>query len=439
MKSLKYLFSLIVISLAFNGCMGQPSIPIISEQESMIYIDNFNKQYENIKRDSKDETIIKWIQPFNKKDKCEIEVNFGENNKTLDGNYRLLWDGECKNGKAEGLGRVFEISDVYEQSLLSIYSSGKISNVCFIKRKYENTTLMGECRGNELDFDFDFSKLVIIEIGEANGTKNDFKKIKNFKPMNSSIPTYNIITKIYEDLNQFNIEQKVGTYGNIDTPIMIMQISPFSNESVFQKIYPNYGYLLSENFYGTYNDKDQAHGHIIPEYKDGAFGVEVVNDKPLRELYYPNSIIKFYTDEYNSVKSSVEKANDAYAKANIIKEKYKNKICKDSVKVDFIDNDEYKAICNENERFAQLKTKIDAKLAQIEQQKQVRREQQNQQRMIQSQQTQAAAAIMSANAQQQANTNQSLQNLNNNLQMQQLNNNLMMNNLMPKRYDVYVH
>lgn len=34
---------------------------------------------------------------------------------------------------------------------------------------------------------------------------------------------------------------------------------------------------------------------------------------------------------------------------------------------------------------------------------------------------------------------QSLQNLRNNLQMQQLNNNLMMNNLMPKRYDVYVH
>jgi hypothetical protein len=58
---------------------------------------------------------------------------------------------------------------------------------------------------------------------------------------------------------------------------------------------------------------------------------------------------------------------------------------------------------------------------------------------MKAQQTQAAAAIIGANAQQQANFNQSLQNLNNNMQMQQLNNNLMMNNLMPKRYDVYVH
>ena len=35
-----------------------------------------------------------------------------------------------------------------------------------------------------------------------------------------------------------------------------------------------------------------------------------------------------------------------------------------------MDNNEYKAICNENEKFAQLKTKIDAKLAQINQEKQ---------------------------------------------------------------------
>lgn len=141
----------------------------------------------------------------------------------------------------------------------------------------------------------------------------------------------------------------------------------------------------------------------------------------------------------SEVRNAADVALDAQDKALIIKEKYKNKICKDNVKVDFMDNNDYKAICKEDQVKTQLRAKIDAKLAKIEQQKQAKKQEQNQQRLIQAREAEAKAAQQAVAAQNQANFNQSLHNFNQNMQMQQLNNNLMMNNLMPKRYDVYIH
>ena len=172
----------------------------------------------------------------------------------------------------------------------------------------------------------------------------------------------------------------------------------------------------------------------------------MVNGTLTRRVELPQSYFNKANSIFAEIKNEANIALESQRRALIIKEKYKNKICKDSVKVDFMDNKEYKAICNENEKIAQLKTKIDAKLAQIEQQKQAKRQQQNEQRLIQAREAEAQAAQRKAAAAEKANNqaewdsvNRSIQNMNNNLQMQQLNNNLMMYNFMPKRYDVYVH
>ena len=148
---------------------------------------------------------------------------------------------------------------------------------------------------------------------------------------------------------------------------------------------------------------------------------ERINGQLSRRVVLPQSYVNYINNVHIEIENAGQVALNAQKKALIVKQQYKNTICKDSIKVDFIDNNEYKAICSENEKIAQLKTKIDAKLAQIEQQKQAKREQQNQQRLIQAQQAQVVA-------QHRANTNQSLQNLSNTLdsinrnnQMQQLN------------------
>ena len=131
---------------------------------------------------------------------------------------------------------------------------------------------------------------------------------------------------------------------------------------------------------------------------------------------------------FSEIKKEAKIALKAQKKALIIKEKYKKKICKDSVKVNFMDNDEYKAICHEDEYYAKLKQKIDAKLAQIEKQKQAKRVQLQQERLIRAREMEAMAA-------------QSIMMLNtiNTMQLQQLNNNIMMYNFMPKTHHIYLH
>jgi hypothetical protein len=256
---------------------------------------------------------------------------------------------------------------------------------------------------------------------------------------------------IDEKNGDLNISFEFGINGSYNNAQMVMRSWPFFDVVEYYKAYPNYSYMISDftknefdNRNYEFNVRDHKNGKFngfsFATLKNGSINAgEIVNGTLTRRVELPQSYFNNTNNILTEIKNEVNIALDAQKKAQIIKEKYKNKICKDTVKVDFMDNNEYKAICKEDEKNAQLRVKIDAKLAQIEQQKQAKRQQQNQQRLIQAREAEAAAAQAQVAAQQQANFNQSLQNFNNNMQMQQLNNNLMMNNMMPKRYDVYVH
>jgi vacuolar-type H+-ATPase subunit I/STV1 len=205
----------------------------------------------------------------------------------------------------------------------------------------------------------------------------------------------------------------------------------------------NYDFNVKEHKNGKY----KLNGFEFTTLKNGHInGGELINGNLIRRVQLPQSYFNKANSIFSEIKNEANIALEAQRRALVIKEKYKNKICKDSVKVDFMDNDEYKGICKEDEKIAKLKTKIDAKLAQIEQQKQQKRTAQNQQRLVQARESEAIAAQMQASAAEEANNqqawnniNQSIQNMNSNMQMQQLNNNLMQYNYMPKRYDVYLH
>ena len=231
---------------------------------------------------------------------------------------------------------------------------------------------------------------------------------------------------------------------------------PFYDVSEYYKAYPNFAYRIVDSTQNVFKNSNYEFGLIYNKKlngfgfstnKDGTInGGEVKEGNLLRQVQLPQS----YLQKANSILSEITNASnialDAQRKALIIKEKYKKKICKDSIKVNFMANDEYKSICRENEKIAKLKEKIDIKLAEINKQKQLKMAQQNQQRMIRAREMEAAAAQRQAAAAEQANNqaswdslNRSIQNMNNNMQMQQLNNNLMMYNYMPKTHHLYIH
>ena len=171
-------------------------------------------------------------------------------------------------------------------------------------------------------------------------------------------------------------------------------------------------------------------------------------DLPIEYKNKSDEIIK-------EIKEAQQKAVEAQAQAQVVKKQYLNKICKDSIKVSFMDNDDYKSICN-NKKEKELYSKINDKLQKMSKEKITRLEQQryneqqrqqeqyrNQQLEIErqklaAQQSQAQAAQMNAYFNQQRMNQQGFQNLNNslnnswnetqmqmqNMQMQNLNNNL---------------
>ncbi|MFA7354923.1 MAG: hypothetical protein WCZ70_09930, partial [Sulfurimonadaceae bacterium] len=366
---------------------------------------------------------FKWVQPKNKKEECKIYVGINPNDdKTIKSGYSLLWDGECKDGFAYGLGREIENTMLENLQQIGFYENGKAVDYCVVFDPINNWEVNGECS-------YDFNR-----------------------------PDHYVKTLINEKNGDLQISYEFGIKASRNNAQMIMKTYPFYNQIDYLKVYPNFSYVIADKTRDEFDDKSYIFG--IKDHKNGqlnGFGFqkskagymssgEVIGGRIVRAVELPESYINRGNAIFSEIKNEANIALNAQRKALNIKEKYKNQICKDSIKIDFMDNDEYKAICKEDEKIAELKIKIDAKLAQINQAKQAKREQMSQERLVQVREAEAMAAQRRAAAAEEANNqaawdsvNRSIQNMNNNMQMQQLNNNLMMYNFMPKRHDVYLH
>lgn len=417
MKNKLFLGAISALSIIFSGCVGQPSIPKVTEveinkyeQSYLLEYNNFKKQYENYK------PSFKMVQPKNKKEDCKVYVSINEkNDKTIKSDYSLYWDGQCKNGFANGLGREIENTMLSNLQQIGFYEKGKAVDYCVFFDPLKNENIEGECS------------------------------------YSSSVSNHYVKT-ITEDKNgELKIAYEFGSMMSINSPKIFMKTFPFHDVVEYYKVYPNFSYViydLTRNEFDNrkyeFNIRDnkigKSHGYGFATMKKGFTNAgEMVNGNLKRRVQLPQSYFNKANSIFDEIKREANLALEAQRRALIIKEKYKKKICKNSVKVDFMDNNDYKDICNEDKKFAKLRVRIDEKLAKIEQQKETKRGQLNQQRLIQAREIEAKAAQRRASAAESANTQRALQNFSNNLQMQQLNNNMMMYNMMPKTHNVYIH
>lgn len=407
-------FVLGISIVVFSGCVGQPSIAEIDDNEAFKYINQYETEYQQIKISTQNIKMpVKWIQAANKKESCKLFVGYNPNDdRTLKDGYKIFWDGKCKNGYAYGLGREMERGFLINLDAIALYS------------------------GEEKEPEYFIQKDNLAHIS-MEGDVNNGNYVK---------------TTIKDDGMNFDIWYQYGHFTNKPADIgLFISSNPFSDQVTYIKAYPNFGYVIGDVSNDEFNQNKYNYNLIDAKSKQAnGFGFSVAknnirysgekqNGQLIRRIILPQNYLNHMGNVFNEVKNAGQLAIDTQKKALMVKQQYKESICKDSVKVDFIDNKEYKAICNENEQIAMLKEKMDKRLAQIEKEKEVKRGQMNQQRLIQARESEAAAAQRRAEAAETANFNQSLQNINNNLQMQQLNNNLMMNNMMPKKYDVYIH
>lgn len=391
------------------------------------YEKNYFIEYNNI---LKNLPTIKttYIQPSNKKEPCKLLFRYSENNQWFkEESYKVFWDGECKNGFANGLGREIEKDNLIDTWGLAIYKDGKPTY--YITNNILENVLFEGIKDTNKEISFGVSMQITEKMGD--------------------------IDVIY---TAFSSNEKELIY-------LSSSKSPFWNgKFLFSKKYPNfeYNYLNFENddeskidyqFFLASNKVQNGWTLIKPRNKSLVTGEYVMNkfnkvDLPIEYKNKSDEIIK-------EIKEAQQKAVEAQAQAQVVKKQYLNKICKDSIKVSFMDNDDYKSICN-NKKEKELYSKINDKLQKMSKEKITRLEQQryneqqrqqeqyrNQQLEIErqklaAQQSQAQAAQMNAYFNQQRMNQQGFQNLNNslnnswnetqmqmqNMQMQNLNNNL---------------
>lgn len=348
-----------------------PTATSIGNDEAFSYIDSYMAEYEQLKKSNTDNNrTIKWIQPDNKVEPCKVYVGTSkDNDRTLDESYKLHWDGECKNGYAYGLGREFEKSNFTDLEAIAIYSGKEIEPDYYIETHHlENATR------------------------EGNITDGLF-----------------IVRRITDDPLNFDITYSYEANDEDSKVRFVILTSPFESNVVNIKAYPNFGYKFFDisknefekqrNVFITVDKSGTQHGFGFDTLKNGrVIARETVKGKAKQYVQLPVSYFDMANEIVGEIKDAGQKAINARQQALKVKKQYTNKICKDSVTVDFMDMDEYKAICDETEFYADLKEKINAKLAEIEKQNQTKREQLYQQERVNAQRRTASAAEVQARA-----------------------------------------
>lgn len=367
------------------------------------YEKNYLSEYEIIKQNLPQFKEY-YFQPINKKEPCKVFMAYDSQK---DESSKLYWDGECKDGYADGLGRLIQKADLSDRWQVGIYKKGKTNGYCVLNDPLHGYLMEGECK--------------------YDGTRN-----------------YIVERRIREKNNDIEVVYTSGLMGRNEFPNLFLESSPFWNNSlVYQKTYPNfdYVYLNYENndeskldFEFFLTDKKNKNGWAFgkPRNQNVVSGEYIMNK--FNKVDLPTTYNNKADEIIKEISEAEQKAYQAQEQAQLVKKQYLKRICKDSVKVTFMDNDDYKLICNnyqiEKELFTKINDKLERltkeKIARLEQQKfeqqQAKEEQYRQQQLaierqrLAAQQAQARAAQDAADAASWANVQNSINNLNQQLQ-----------------------
>jgi hypothetical protein len=404
-SNLKNHFVIITFTLALlSGCSSTPKtapLPIISENDALSFESKLLSEYEQIKLNKPvEKSIIKWVQPVNKKESCKVFIK-RKNNNQLSTTHKIYWDGKCKNGYANGLGREFERDTLENMNAIALYNGEKK------EPKY---------------FQHTYNLNGASAIGDIN---NNYISSK-------------IIT---DDKLVFNIVSMTGYFDKSNNYSTFIASSPFSKRIMYVKNYPNFSYNFFKNNseFGdvieriSMKDKKGNYiGYMLETLRDGSknhYEMTEHKNKVKRFVRLPKSYIEKMLAIKSEIIKNAKKASIAEKSANIAIKQYMLTICKNSASVAFIDDTEYKKICENSDYNTNLRIKIKEKFAEISKINKDKREKINQDKLINEKIRQTEVAKRNAEAAKRASSFQLLQSINQISQMQQLNRNLQFINL----------
>lgn len=296
------------------------------------------KELENSKiifKEEKSNRLIKWIQPKNKRESCKVFVGSSRNNDyTLEQSYKIYWDGKCKDGFAYGLGREFESYKDKSNEALAEYSGGQNEPKYFMQvRKGERIEVYTGDVNNGIVF------------GKTLDAKKD--EIKEFATVVEPGSVYQKFDTDY-----------IKRIPNKESEIII----GFNESHVKSKIIRFLVVIGNKKYISVY---DRGEWHHILEENGIAKRVEMSDD-----------YVKYVTSAYDQIKQKLILVESEYSYSNQKKQQYKDAICKDRVKVDFMPQEKYKEFCDSHEYFNEymsVKNKIQDEKNKFEQKAELER------------------------------------------------------------------
>jgi len=310
---------------------------------------NYLKEHNKLVKEVQKE-LETYIQPYNKKESCKVWMGYQKGNAYFEeDSYKIAWDGKCKNGYASGLGREIESADMMDKWGIAIYKKGK-PTYYITKNNLSDVLFEG------------------------------IQDVKN----NNDIGVY---TTIKEKNNDIGIRVIAVVYDGKSHVSYKNYTSPFWNGTyTYSKEYLSFAYVYTDS---TQNDTQKMDFEFVVKNKEGVNnGWAIAKQKKSSSLitgefvnnkFKPFKLPKSYNDKADEILRDIKKASQkgyaAQEQAQKVKRQYLKRVCKKSVKVDWMDNDDYKDICNPKREIALMK-KINAKLQKISEEKIARLEKQ---------------------------------------------------------------
>lgn len=108
------------ISILLTGCNSTPNYRTVSDSE----ISPYNELISDFKSG---EYLEHWVQPINKEEKCEMLMEsypVGDREAILENTPQVEWDGACRGGKADGLGKISSTNGSINYFEVSYHNKG---------------------------------------------------------------------------------------------------------------------------------------------------------------------------------------------------------------------------------------------------------------------------------------------------------------------------
>lgn len=315
---MKY-FVLIIIGILFSGCTY---ITRQVSNEEAFYAINKIINNDNESTEIRNSIQVKWVQASNKKEQCKVYVAYDKSyDRTLEPDYKIYWDGKCKNGYAYGFGREIETSINLRIEALGLYSEA----------------------GKQPKYFYQINRL-----------ENEYISIDNDKTVTTQI--HNETTKPFSIHNVYVRQNEKLAY--------IVKYSPLSNIIELHKIYnTGFGYFYAFDtqlkkivIAGTTYQGEPVGYHIEYNINTGEF-VHLNSKKP-EKVTLPDKYLNHLLKIYDEILEETKNISEVEKKASRYKKQYISNICSKKNKINYIDNNIYYEICNDNIFFKEIDDKI---------------------------------------------------------------------------------